>query len=281
MVKKIFWGFAFVAVSACSSDSQESPIVPPAPENPSESRIAKIEMFQDNELVETNEFTYDEKFRPTKLLVTYVKSSQKIEAKLTYTANGIEVIHTENLPGSNLVKPTEMAIKLNEKQRVTELKRKRYFSGGGSDEAFESDFVYDAEQKQLQCVTSFYQSVKTSWTAKNVTKISYEGGSENAEASQVFVYSDKANKIYPDINFFLTGFAIGSGVKFLLTDVLGLRSEHLLQESTFTHNKLIQPTTRKFTYKFDQKQRPIEINQQVSGGNPYQMHYKIHYVSSM
>lgn len=274
MIRKIILGASLATIVACSSNSEDTPVVPPVAENPLENKIVKIEEYNQGNLARVWEFSYDKNHRPVKVTDRRKLSNENIETNFTYNANSVMVTY-----GDNLQKPTLLNVKLNDKKRVTELIQTRYSKQNEESKLEENQFVYDAEQKQTQSQSSFFSEVKTQWKGKNIDRIEYKNSSKQVEYSQNFTYTDKANKIYPDLNFFLSGFALHSDLKYLFIDELGLRNHNFLQTAQFTHESQIKNQT--FSYEFDQKQRPTNITVEDKGQPSSKTDYRIYYTPGL
>lgn len=280
MIRKIILGASLVAVVACSSDNENTPLAPPVAENPLENKIVKIEEHNQDNLVRVWEFSYDKNHRLVRVTDRRKLSNENIETNFAYTgANSVVVTYGDNAIHSNLEKPTSLSVKLNDKKRATELIKTRYFKQDGENKLEENHFVYDTEQKQTQSQSSFFSEVKTQWKGKNIDRIEYKNSSKQVEYSQSFTYTDKVNKIYPDLNFFLSGFAIHSDLKYLFIDELGLRNHNLLQVAQFTHESNTKNQT--FSYEFDQKQRPITITVEDKEQPSRKTNYRIYYTPGL
>lgn len=231
--------------------------------------MEKIEQFYEGETepFAVNTFQYDDQLRVSKEIETVVYSGSDIVADITYPDKAtISVVHHENTPASNLSKPTLHTIKLDVNSRISSMEQKRFFQSGISDTLKEFAFVYNNAAQQLNSQTSFFANVATTWQADNVKKIAYYREATDAvpTITQEFEHGDVKNTVYPDLNFYLTGFALHAGTKYLFTEKLGLKSAtYVTVARFFLENE--EDNISHFAYQFDDKKRPVVITATFKG----------------
>ena len=255
MKKIVFMLLAAGILTSCSKDNQDIP-TPPPPAKQKLDYISKIEEYDKASMKKNYEisFSYDGQKRLTSFEETYPGTNSKkvYNGTLTYADKEVILNYTNNKYQTNMVKPTEIRLALDAKDKVKQLKETIYFKDG-TETRIEKDHVYDSEGHQTSYMSPFYDAVTLTWQRGDLIKSVYTKRKTTVINRK---YATTANHTYPDLNLFLQGMAASSTWKYLWADLLGLRSTHLLESIDWQNDT---PSTATYIYKTDTKGRPTEV----------------------
>ena len=132
------------------------------------------------------------------------------EVLLTYNNNKYQ---------SDLVKPSEISLFLNEKGKAKRLEEQIFFTTE-TDTRVEDDYDYNSKGYLTEYDSPIFNNVGVTWQNGNMIKSEYKGG------YTIWVdhkYTTAINRTYPDLNLYLYGMAASSEWKYLWADELGVR----------------------------------------------------------
>lgn len=212
------------------------------------------------------EFGYDMLYRPIEMKEYWPlspKANLALKSTLKYTDGRIEATSNQHDHQDNpkLTAPTEYIFTLGDKGHVQHLKHTIHFANG-AEVREDKLFVYNASGEQMSYTKLGLQTVENQWANSNLMLVKqYQYGEEpkQEESRLSITYTQYSNKVYPELNLYLTKNLIGDDVRLLIADKLGLRSQFLPASTDYTYRDTQDHDVSTYTYKMDDKGRPTEI----------------------